>query len=69
MQKNLEYPHGGSCARYIVSLCFRSLCSFNQIALTVFNLQSGQKMHLVTLQGEYYNLKNKHVCKSYGSYA
>ena len=41
-----KYPKQtyGSCAWHIVSLCSRSVWSFNQIALTVFNLQSGQKI-------------------------
>ena len=34
----------GSCVWHIVSLCSRSEWSFNQIALTVFYLQSGQKI-------------------------
>ena len=34
----------GSCAWHIVLLYSRNVWSFNQIALTVFNLQSGQKI-------------------------
>ena len=34
----------GSCAWHIVSLCCRSVWRFDQIVLTVFNLQSGQKI-------------------------
>ena len=38
-----KYPKQsyGFCAWHIVSLCSTSVWSFNQIALTVFNLQSG----------------------------
>ena len=41
--KNIQSSYG-SCAWHIVSLCSRIVRSFNQIALTVFNLQSGQKI-------------------------
>ena len=46
MIKLQKYPKQsyGSYAWHIVSLCSRSVRSFNQIALTVFNLQSGQKV-------------------------
>ena len=43
-----------------LSFCALSVSSFNQIAWIVFNLQSGQKLHLVMLQGEYFE-KNKHA--------
>ena len=41
-----KYPKQsyGFCAWHIVSLSSRSVWSFNQTALTVFNLQSGQKI-------------------------
>ena len=42
-----------------LSNCALEVYEFNQIALTVFNLQSGQIMDLVMLQGN--NLKNKHA--------
>ena len=45
LQKYLKQSYG-SCSWHIVSLCSRSVWSFNQIALTVFNLQSGQKIAL-----------------------
>ena len=56
-----KYPKRsyGSCAWHIVSLCSRSAWSFNQIALTVFNLQSGPKK-LVLLHGK---LFEKLICR------
>ena len=40
-----------SCTRRIVSLCSRSVWSFNQIVLTVFNLQSGQNALIYVTRG------------------
>ena len=40
-----------SCTWRIVSLCSRSVWSFNQIVLTVFNLQSGQNALIYVTSG------------------
>ena len=50
-EKLQKYPkrNYGSSARQIATLCCRGVWSFNQRALTVLNLQSGQNLHLVML--------------------